>query len=208
MPRTGRRPGEPETQARIAEVARELFAKRGFQGTSIRAIAAGAQVDPALVLHYYGTKQALFVAVTELPVDQWTVATELSEVEPDRIGERLVRFALSLWEEPPTRSRMLGILRSAVTDPRAAAMLRNLFSRQGPVVVIRSFAPSEPELRTELIAAQIVGLVMARYVLRVEPLASASVDELVRIVGPTIQRYATGELVDDGRSRRSARRRS
>jgi AcrR family transcriptional regulator len=175
-------------------VARELFAERGFDATSVRSIAAEAEVDPSLVLHYYGSKQALFVAVMELPLDQWSAAGSLIDGDAATIGERLVRFGLRVWDDPELRPALLGILRSAVTDPRAAGMLRDLFSRQGPVVVIERLAPSEPQLRAELVAAHMVGLAMARYVLGVEPLASADAETIVAIVAPTIQRYVTGEL--------------
>ncbi len=204
MPRTGRRPGEPATQGRIAAAARELFAERGFDATSVRAVAAHAGVDPSLVLHYYRSKRALFAAVMQLPVDQWAVAADLIDADESTLGERIVRFALGLWEDPALRPALLGIVRSAVTDPKAAAMLRDLFSRQGPVVVIRSFGRPDPELRAELVAAQIVGLAMARYVLGVEPLASADRDTLVEIVAPTIQRYVSGDLPRARRRRRAA----
>jgi AcrR family transcriptional regulator len=194
VPRTGRRPGEPATQERIAAAARSLFAERGFQGTSIRAIATLAGVDPALVLHYYRSKQALFVAVTKLPFDQWAAASALIEDDPSTIGARFVRFALRIWDDPELRPALLGILRSAVTDPGAAAMLRDLFSRQGPVLAIERFAPSHPQLRAELVASHLVGLAMARHILAMEPLASADPETIVAIVAPTIQGYVMGEL--------------
>jgi AcrR family transcriptional regulator len=194
VPRTGRRPGEPATRQRIATAARGLFAEQGFDRTSIRQVAASAGVDPALVLHYFGSKRALFLAVTQLPLDRFAGVEGLAEGDPSRVGEHLVRFALEIWEDPSIRPTLLGILRSALTDPRAAAMLRDLFSRQGPVVVVEALAPSQPQLRTDLVASQIVGLALARYVLRVEPLASADPETIVAIVGPTIQRYVIDEL--------------
>jgi AcrR family transcriptional regulator len=204
VPRTGRRPGEPATRQRIATVARGLFAEQGFDRTSIRQVAASAGVDPALVLHYFGSKRALFLAVTQLPLDRFASVEGLAEGDPSRVGESLVRFALEIWEDPSIRPTLLGILRSALTDPRAAAMLRDLFSRQGPVVVVAALAPSQPQLRTDLVASQIVGLALARYVLRVEPLASADPEIIAAIVGPTIQRYVTDELPAPKRRRAPA----
>ncbi|HEX5147752.1 MAG TPA: TetR family transcriptional regulator [Candidatus Limnocylindrales bacterium] len=194
MTRTGRRPGEPATQERIASVARALFAERGFDATSVRAIATEAGVDPSLVLHYYGSKQALFTAVMKLPIDQWAVAGGLIDGGATTIGERLTRFALGIWDDPELRPSLLGVLRSAVTDPGAAQVLRDLFSRQGPVMVIEHFAPSEPELRSQLVASHLVGLAMARHILGTEPLASTDAEMIVAIVAPTIQHYITGNL--------------
>lgn len=194
MARTGRRPGEPATRQRIEAAARELFAERGFNATSVRAVAAAAGVDPSLVHHYFGSKQALFGAVMRLPLDHFESAGPFLEGDPDTIGERFVRFGLRMWDEPSSRPALLGILRSALTDPAAAEMLRELFTSQGPVRAIERFAPSEPQLRAELVGSHLVGLAMARHVLRIEPLASADPETIVSIVGPTIQRYITGDL--------------
>ncbi|HEU4920789.1 MAG TPA: TetR family transcriptional regulator [Candidatus Limnocylindrales bacterium] len=194
MARTGRRPGEPATRQRIEAAARELFAERGFEATSVRAVGAAAGVDPSLVHHYFGSKQALFGAVMRLPLDHFESAGPFLEGDPDTIGERFVRFGLRMWDEPSSRPALLGILRSALTDPAAAEMLRELFTSQGPVRAIERFAPSEPQLRAELVGSHLVGLAMARHVLRIEPLASADPETIVSIVGPTIQRYITGDL--------------
>ena len=103
MPRTGRRPGDPATRERIAEAARELFAERGLDATSIRGIAARAEVDPSLVLHYFGSKQALFVAVTKIPFDLDALAAIIGDGDTSTIGERMVRFALRAWDDPGSR---------------------------------------------------------------------------------------------------------
>jgi AcrR family transcriptional regulator len=193
VPRTGRRPGDPATRERIAAAASELFAERGLDATSIRAIAASAEVDPSLVLHYFGSKQALFVAVTKIPFDLDALAAIIDLGDTSTVGERMVRFALGAWDDPGSRPAFLGILRSAVTDASAAALLRDVIT-QGPVAIIRQLGVSDAELRAELVGSHLIGLMMARHVLRVEPIANADPETIVAIVAPTIQRYIMGEL--------------
>jgi AcrR family transcriptional regulator len=194
VPRTGRRPGAPGTRDRIADAARRLFAERGFDRTSIRAVAAEAGVDPALVHHYFGTKQRLFVEAVDFPIDAVRAIESLAVDDVDQVGERLVRFALQLWDDPLVLPRLLGVLRSAVTDPEAAKLLGVLFTRQGPVRLLHAIDADQPDLRAELVGTQLVGLAVARHVLRVEPLASADHETIVAAVGPTMQRYLTGDL--------------
>jgi AcrR family transcriptional regulator len=194
VPRTGRRPGVPGTRDRIADAARRLFAERGFDRTSIRAVAAEAGVDPALVHHYFGTKQRLFVEAVDFPIDAVRAIESLAVDDVDHVGERLVRFALRLWDDPLVLPRLLGVLRSAVTDPEAAKLLGVLFTRQGPVQLLHAIDADQPDLRAELVGTQLVGLAVARHVLRVEPLASADHETIVAAVGPTMQRYLTGDL--------------
>ena len=194
MPRTGRRPGASGTRDRIADAARRLFAEQGFDRTSIRAVAAEAGVDPALVHHYFGTKQRLFVEAVDFPIDAVRAIESLAVDDVDHVGERLVRFALQLWDDPLVLPRLLGVLRSAVTDPEAAKLLGVLFTRQGPVQLLHAIDADQPDLRAELVGTQLVGLAVARHVLRVEPLASADHETIVAAVGPTMQRYLTGDL--------------
>jgi AcrR family transcriptional regulator len=194
MARTGRRPGEPETRTRILLAARMLFAERGIEGTSMRAVAATAGVDPALVHHYFASKQRLFLEAVDFPIDAIGAIQELAGGDIDEIGERLVRFALRLWDDPEILPRLLGVLRSAVTDAQAGRMLGVLFTRQGPVQLVRALGSDQPELRAELVGTQLVGLAIARHVLRVEPLAGADHEQIVAAVGPTMQRYLVGDL--------------
>jgi AcrR family transcriptional regulator len=194
VPRTGRRPGASGTRDRIADAARRLFAEQGFDRTSIRAVAAEAGVDPALVHHYFGTKQRLFVEAVDFPIDAVRAIESLAVDDVDHVGERLVRFALQLWDDPLVLPRLLGVLRSAVTDPEAAKLLGVLFTRQGPVQLLHAIDADQPDLRAELVGTQLVGLAVARHVLRVEPLASADHETIVAAVGPTMQRYLTGDL--------------
>jgi AcrR family transcriptional regulator len=195
--RTGRRPGSGDTRGRILAAARSGFAERGFDGATIRAIAGRAGVDPALVHHYFGSKQQLFVAAMEFPVDLPAAVPRLLAGPPDELGERLVDFVLELWEAPAVRPLIRGLVRSATTDPVAAAMLRQLLA-EGPFLALaRAIERPDAELRAVLVGSQVVGLAMARYIVEVEPLASAPREALVRAIGPTIQRYLAGDLGDE-----------
>ncbi len=194
--RTGRRPGRSDTRDRILAAARTGFGEMGFDGTTIRGVAAAAGVDPALVHHYFGTKQRLFVAAMELPVDLDAVVPGLLAGPPDELGYRIARFVLELWGAPGTRPLMLGVVRSAASDPVAAGLLRGILA-EGPFAAIaRATDRPDADLRATLVGSQIVGLAMARYVVGAEPLASAPDEVVARAVGPTIQRYLTGELGD------------
>jgi AcrR family transcriptional regulator len=116
--RRGRRPGESGTRQAIAEAARRLFGERGYERTTLRAIAAEAGVDAALVAHFFGSKQQLYVTVVELPVDPAQVAALVMAGDPDAVGERFARFVVGLLEHPESRSRVTGIVRAAAPSPR------------------------------------------------------------------------------------------
>ena len=192
--RTGRRPGSSDTRGRILAAARETFGERGYDGATIRAIATGAEVDPALVHHYFGSKQQLFVTAMEFPVDLSAMIPMVIAGPPETLGERLVAAVLELWEAPTMQPMLLGLLRSASSDPVAAAMLRRYLS-EGPILALAS-ASDRPDasLRAVLAGSQLIGLALARHVVRVEPLASASREHLAMAIGPTIQRYLAGDL--------------
>jgi AcrR family transcriptional regulator len=181
----------------VLGAARTSFGERGFDGATIRGIALRAGVDPALVHHYFGTKQQLFVAAMELPFDVTLTVPRLLEGPPDELGVRFVRFFLELWERPANRSLLLGVLRSASTDPISAGMLRRLLV-EGPFLAL-THAIDRPDatFRATLAGSQLIGLAIARYVVAVEPLASAPTEILVRAIGPTVQRYLAGDLTDD-----------
>jgi AcrR family transcriptional regulator len=175
-----------------------MFAERGFDRTSVRAVAAAAKVDPALVHHYFGTKQLLFLEAVDFPIDAIRAVEGIHAGDTEHVGERLVRFALRLWANPEVLPRLLGVLRSAVTDDEAARMLGVLFTRQGPVQLVRRLGSDQPELRAELVGTQLVGLAIARHILHVEPLTSADDEVVVAAVGPTMQRYLVGDLGSGG----------
>jgi AcrR family transcriptional regulator len=185
--RPGRRPGRSSSRDDILAAARVLFGERGYDKASIRAIAAAAGVDPALVHHFFGAKEDLFAAAMEFPVDPETILPLILAGPRAEIGERLVRTFLRFWSDPRLRPQFVGIIRSATTSETGATLLRDfvtsqLFARVAAVLEV-------PGLNLNAAAAQLVGVVMFRYVLEMEPMASASDDELVALLAPTIQRY-------------------
>ncbi|MEV4755561.1 TetR family transcriptional regulator [Micromonospora sp. NPDC049559] len=195
--RSGRRPGNPDTREAILAAAREAFAERGFDGASIRSIATGAGVDPALVHHYFGTKDQLFLATIDAPFDPREMLPQVFAEGPDRVGERLIRLFLGVWDSP-FGTAGVALLRSAVSNEWTARLMREFLVTQ---ILRRAMSqlelpPDEAPLRTSLVASQLLGLAMARYVLRLEPLASAPAETVVATVGPTVQRYLTGALPD------------
>ena len=192
--RGGRRPGESGTRQAILAAARSAFAELGYDRATIRGIAADAAVDPALVLHYFGSKDGLFGAALEIPVEPGVVLESATAAAPDRIGETIVRAFLDAWEPPESRQRLVAMVRSAMTNEVALGMVREYLGRRvfGPITQVLGLP--DAELRANLVGAQFIGLAMMRYITCIEPLASASVDRLVAALGPTMQRYLTGDL--------------
>jgi AcrR family transcriptional regulator len=192
---TGRRPGNPDTREAVLAAARTAFAERGFDGASIRVIAADAGVDPALVHHYFGSKDKLFLAAVQAPVDPEELLPEVLAGGSAALGANVVRLLLRVWDGP-ARAAGLALLRSAISNEWTARLLREFLVAKvlRRVVGTLDLPPEEAAARGSLVASQLIGIVMARYVLQVEPLASASPDELVAAVGPTVQRYLTGEV--------------
>ena len=191
--RRGRRPGRPDTKAAILAAARESFAAAGFGGTTIRAIATAAGVDAALVHHYFGSKEDLFVAALEFPVDPRAVIGAAVAGPAEEAAEKLVRTFLSVWDDPGFQPALLATVRR-VLEPGGDKLIREGFL---PVVLIPAgerLGLDRPELRMPLVASQVIGLILARYVVRIEPIASLDPELLVEIYAPTIQRYFTGDL--------------
>jgi AcrR family transcriptional regulator len=183
----GRRPGPTETREAILAVAREMFADKGYDGTSLRAIARAAGVDPALVHHFFGTKEGVFVEAMRFPVDPSVVLPHLLSLPRERLGETIVRTFLQVWGDPDRRAPLLAMLRSAMTNERAAAMMREFVT--SALLGRAEAAGSVPRLSIQAAVGQMIGVMILRYVLRVEPMASASEDELVELVAPTLQHY-------------------
>src|SRR5688572_22544391 len=162
--RRGRRPGSPDTRAAILAVARAAFAAKGFAGASVRGIAAEAGVDAALVHHYFGTKDDLFLAALELPVDPREVLVPALAGGVDGAAERMLRVFLSVWDDPELRLPLLGLVRGVV-DPEGQRLMSEGFL---PVVlqpVGVALGIDRPELRMPLVASQVLGLIVVRYVL-------------------------------------------
>ncbi|MDP9817011.1 AcrR family transcriptional regulator [Spirilliplanes yamanashiensis] len=195
MRRTGRRPGNPDTRESILAAAREAFAERGFDKTSIRAIATAAGVDPALVHHYFGTKDKLFVASMNVPFDPRELLPSILAGGAEEAGARFVRVFLGIWDSPAGAAGV-ALMRSAVSHDWAARLIREFIATQvlRRVTAGLGIDPDEATMRASLVASQMAGLAMARYILKFEPLASAPPETLVAAVAPTIQRYLTGDL--------------
>jgi AcrR family transcriptional regulator len=189
----GRRPGSPDTRAAILAAARTLFADRGFAGTSLRSIASAAGVDAALVHHYFGSKDDLFVAALSLPVDPREVVAAFAAEGPEGAGERLVRGFLSIWDDPALQVSMVAFARGLI-EPSAVPFLREGFLQVVIWPLGEALGIDEPERRMPLVASQMIGIVMMRYLIAVEPLASMPTEDVVTIYAPTLQRYLTGPL--------------
>jgi AcrR family transcriptional regulator len=183
----------PATRDRILRAAREEFSARGYDRTSVRGIAKAAGVDPALVHHYFGTKEQVFEAAITLAFAPVMEAPKAVEEGPlDGVGERLTRFVLGVWENPATRAPLLAIVRSAVNNDTAAAVFRRIIATQVLHRLALRLELPDAELRAELAAAQLVGTAMLRYVVRVEPLASADPEQIVARLAPVVQGHLTG----------------
>ncbi|GAA1135190.1 TetR family transcriptional regulator [Nocardioides aquiterrae] len=191
--RRGRRPGTPDTRAAILAAARSSFAANGYAGTSVRAVASAAGVDAALVHHYFGTKDDLFVAALELAVDPRVAIRPVIEGGLDGAGERLMRLFVSVWDDEQSRLPLLAVVRG-ILEPGGQQLVEDGFLRMVLAPLAAGLEIDEPELRMPLVASQLVGIVVLRYVLAVEPLASLPGDVLVAIYGPTLQRYLSGPL--------------
>jgi AcrR family transcriptional regulator len=189
----GRRPGGPDTRGAILAAARESFAHKGFAGTTIRAVAASAGVDAALVHHYFGSKDDLFIAALEIPVDPRQVVPMVFAEGVEGAGERLLRIFLSVWENPEARLPLIALVRASLGEAGPVNLLREGVLRM-IFTPLREILPGDDaEERVQLVLSQLVGLVVARYVLAVEPLASMPPDDVVAWIAPTVQRYLDGD---------------
>lgn len=188
--RRGRpRAGESDARERIMAAAMEEFAEAGYDGATIRGIAARAGVDSALVHHHFGTKADLFSETVEAPIRPDLALPEILAGPRDRVGERIVRYILETWEQPDVRRRGVVLLRTAVGNKLTTPLLAGFLSRELLSRIARALEVEDADLRASLAASQIAGLLIARFVLRLPALAEASVDELVARVAPTVQRY-------------------
>ncbi|GAA0421601.1 TetR family transcriptional regulator [Acrocarpospora corrugata] len=185
--RPGRRPGVSDTRGQILTAARTIFAEKGFDKATIRGIARAAGVDPALVHHYFDTKEGVFIAAMRVPFDPAVIVPLLLNGPREEMGERLVRFILTVTADPQAREPVLALIRTAVTNEQAVAMIREFMT--DALLGRAAAALGIPMLRMEAAFAQMFGMLMARYILRLEPMASADPEELIALVAPAIQRY-------------------
>ena len=192
--RTGRRPGSNETRLAVLAAAQRQFAERGYDRSSLRSIAAEARVDQKLVGYFFGSKHALFVAATELPFAPDAAVTHVLTGDAARRGERLARLIVELLEDPEAGRKLIGLVRAAAAEPEAARMVGDLLGREiwGPAA--GKLPIKQPVGAVNLIATQVLGLVMARYVIRIEPLASLSKEGVVELLSPALQRLPRGEV--------------
>ena len=193
-PRTGRRPGPTSTRADILAAARECFAERGYAATSVRAIAAKAGVDAALVHRFFGSKDDLLAATLALAMQPAERMPELVAGGPDGLDERIVRYFLSVWERSPSREVMIAMVRSAATHEHAAQLLREFIGREVLARIAGALEGEDALLRATLVGSQLLGLAMARYVVKIEPLASAAPDVVAKAVAPALRRYLIADL--------------
>lgn len=192
MPRTGRRPGVSGSRETILAAARSSFARHGYDGATIRDIAASAGVDPALVRHYFGSKERLFVEALQFPADPAEFVPRLLAPGPDGLGERLASFFIEAWDAPDGKP-FLALLRSVTANEQAAEMLRQFITREVLGRIAKSLSVDRPEMRAALAGSHLIGLAFVRYVVKLEPIASVDRAELARMVGPAIQGYLTGD---------------
>lgn len=190
----GRRPGASGTREAIAQAARRQFAALGYDRATIRSVAAEAGVDPALVVHYFGSKQRLFLAAVDLPFNVNDLVQRLEDGPREQVGERVARFALEVLDDPDARARWTGMIRAAASDPDAAAVLREVVTERIFEPLAEALGSDDARLRANLASSQMVGLVMARYVIGIEPLASAGAETLIAAIAPTLQRYLAQPL--------------
>jgi AcrR family transcriptional regulator len=189
--RRGRRGGGEDTRAALLAAARVVFAEQGYQGATVRAIAARAGVDAAMVNHWFGGKQGLFTAIVELPFDPMELLDHILVGDRETLAERLIRTFVPLWDahEGGFTAVLLSIANQDLAAQMGEFFVSTIFGRLAETIEV-----DQPEVRAGLCASQVLGLGLVRYVLKLEPVASADVDTVVTMVGPNLQRYLTGDL--------------
>lgn len=195
-PRAGRRPGRPDTKALILQAAKAEFAEKGFDRATLRGIALTAGVDPALVLHYFGSKDDLLLAALEVPFDPREVLPALTAAGIDGLGGRIARQFVTIWDTKEMQVPLVALVKSSLSSEAAAAQLRDGLVRMVMAPVAAVIGTEDAPLRAQFVASQLLGLAVARYVLRLEPLASAPPEVVIAQIGATLQRYI--EAVDTG----------
>ena len=192
MARTGRPRGKTDTRNVILETARRMFAVGGYDKTSVRDVAAAAGVDPAMIRHYFGNKAELFRATMGWPFEPADVAARITGGDRAEIGVRLTRVFFEAWEHPDSRAPLLAILRGAATHEESANLVRQFIQGQVYAQIAAGLSEPDAELRIDLAMSQLLGIAYLRHILKVDPIASTPVDELVDRVGPVISRHLTG----------------
>ena len=189
--RRGRRPGTSTSRDALLEAARRRFAAAGYDGTTLRSVATEAGVDPGLVSYFFGSKQNLFRQVLGWPFDPTEASQQIANAGPDagRIGERLTRLFLQMWDDPTTGPPLLAVLRGALTHEESARLLREFLGQQVFRQLTRLGLDPPDLVQIQLAASHLVGIATLRHGLQLEPLASESIDSIVERIGPTLDRY-------------------
>lgn len=192
--RAGRRPGPSRTREAILAAATSQFADQGYDRASLRAIAAAAGVDHKLIGHFFGTKQRLFIAAVGLPLNPAEILPAVLAGDRDALGQRLAAQLLALLEQPEFHQRMTGVIRAAATEPQLARMMREFLGRElfGPAAEL--LHADDGPFRANLAGSQLVGLIMTRYIIKIEPLATMPPATVAAAIAPTLQHYLVGQL--------------
>ena len=192
--RAGRRPGTSGTREAILAAARRQFAERGYERTTLRSVAAEADVDPALVVHFFGSKQGLFLAGVELPLEPADFADRVAESPREQIGEVVARFVLGVLDDTEARSRWLAMIRAAASEPEVARLLRRTLETRVFTPVAEALGVDNAPFRVTLAGTQLVGIAMARHIVGLTPLVEAETETIAAAIAPTIQRYLVEPL--------------
>jgi AcrR family transcriptional regulator len=196
----GRRPAGSGTREAIIEAAREQFGERGYGATTLRSVGAAAGVDPRLVTHYFGSKKQLFMQSVRLPVDPDLFLERVFEPGPWTVGERAAETVLAVLDDLNTQHVVVGLVRAATSEPEAAELIREILAKSLLEPVAERVGGTNPSLRASLMASQSVGLAMARHVVGLEPLTSASREQLVAALAPVFDHYLSGDWVQQHES--------
>src|SRR3984885_2538723 len=203
--RGGRRPGTSPSRPKILQVARLAFPANGYTETSLRGIARDAGVDPSLIVQLFGSKAGLFAAVVEWPFDVSEVATQVQDVPAGQVGEYMARTFIGHWDRDEHRNPIVSLIYAALSDSAAAAMLRDFITVNFALPVVERADADRPELRAALLASQLIGFGLSRYVLAFDALASAPGEELIDALAATLQHTCTGQLSAAPESRSAMR---
>jgi AcrR family transcriptional regulator len=192
--RGGRRPGSSRSRQKIVAVARVAFSANGYAETSLRGIAREAGVDPSLIVQLFGSKAGLFAAVVEWPFDASQIAAQIGEVSAERVGEYAARLFIGHWDRDEHRNPIVSLIHAALSDSAAAAMLREFITVNLALPVVERVGADRPQLRAALLASQLLGFGLSRYVLAFDALTSAPSEELIAALGATLQNTCTSPL--------------
>ncbi|CQD04965.1 transcriptional regulator [Mycobacterium lentiflavum] len=198
MPKKSLTPGPRDERgvlaARITAAARDEFAQHGWAGTTIRAVARGADVDPALVYHYFGSKEGLLDAATNPPQKFLDNVAKVWTTPIDRLGAALITVLLEAWADEEVAPTLRAILQTAAHEPATREKLRRIV--EGSLMGVSHLGVDERDrlVRSGLVSSQMLGFALMRYVWKIEPIASMTDDEAIAAVAPNLQHYVEGDL--------------